>query len=167
MRQIFIWVCSPKQMRSGLQLDGSRPTLLLVLVPIPKLSIDSALCVSKSRRGRRKDFQRCTSIRRPRCHPAKESWGWWTWRSQSWPKSFLRCNQLSSYLQFSMRTAGLPRDVTFLRSKKVSFSNSLELLFTIFPMFPALPLGTGCSQRCHQLSRQDGNSLALYVFSTQ
>ena len=88
-------------------------------------------------------------------------------RSQSWPKSFLRCNQLSSYLQFSMRTAGLPRDVTFLRSKIVSFSNSLELLFTIFPMFPALPLGTGCSQRCQQLSRQDGNSLALYVFSTQ
>ena len=55
----------------------------------------------------------------------------------------------------------------WLSSKIVSFSNSLELLFTIFPMFPALPLGTGCSQRCQQLSRQDGNSLALYVFSTQ
>ena len=163
MRQIFIWVCSPKQMRSGLQLDGSRPTLLLVLVPIPKLSIDSALWANQVEAKEK----RCTSIRRPRCHPAKESWVWWTWRSQSWPKSFLRCNQLSSYLQFSTRTAGLPRDVTFLRSKIVSFSNSLELLFTIFPMFPALPPGTGCSQRCQQLSRQDGNSLALYVFSTQ
>ena len=45
--QMFSWNCLPKQRRSGFQLDGARLTLLVVFVPIPKLSLDSVLIVNE------------------------------------------------------------------------------------------------------------------------